>query len=126
MLYILAGTYEQAARWAHRRNIGPAHWTYIVDAKTLSGCWGNIAFVGSWRQRKGLRDVIDAIHEDMLNERLVEFTGNLPYIPRKVPQPETTQPYESRLRTLFRECVKIWSLVVLAGLIYAAIRMLSR
>lgn len=52
-VYVLAGTAEQARRWARDNELQPHQWVYVSNMDILAGAYMPVMFrVGTWYERQ--------------------------------------------------------------------------
>lgn len=61
-LYIIAGNYRQAFDWAHRHELRPQDWIYVIDEMTLRGThYPDYIEVGTPWFRKDYHKLMDTV-----------------------------------------------------------------
>lgn len=62
LLYIVAGAYMQAFRWAQERRLEAREWRFVTGARAVAGTRGaSFVRVGTWAERADRRDMDAAI-----------------------------------------------------------------
>jgi len=52
-VYVLAGTAEQARRWARDNELQPHQWKFVSDIRSIAGAHEPVMFrIGTWYERK--------------------------------------------------------------------------
>jgi len=78
-IFVLAGSHDQALRFARGRRLSPGAWTYISSPDQLRGLReGAYLKFGTWYLRKDARDIEQMLAERNMREvegRPLEYPG---------------------------------------------------
>lgn len=62
MIYVLAGTFHEAATWAALKRLPKEGWRYVASEWTVEGTRGaGVVCVGTWQQRDDLNEVRESL-----------------------------------------------------------------